>query len=256
MRCFSNQKPKLIGILGGLGPMSSVYFYELLTARTAASRDQEHIDLVISSKSTTPDRTGFILGKINENPLDVMISEARKLEAYGAEMIVIPCNTAHYFYDKLSENINVPIMNIIRETVSHLVSVGSKKVGILATDGTVQTHTYQLMCGSMGIEWAVPDVKRQGFISDIIYRDVKSGGDPDMEKFNEAADSLFDAGCDHIILGCTELSLLKKFIPEKSRALTVDSLEVLAFRTISACGKKPTGFPDDFYSYSYEWGID
>lgn len=244
-----DKKPELVGILGGLGPMSSVYFYELLTSHTEASCDQEHIDLVISSKATTPDRTGFILGKINENPLDVMISEAKKLQKYGAEMIVIPCNTAHYFYDKLSENIDIPIMNIIRETVSHLVSVKSKKAGILATEGTVQTHTYQLMCESMGLNWAVPDEKRQKYITDIIYGDVKSGRTPDMKKFGEAADSLFDMGCDHIILGCTELSLLKKFITEKKeKSKFVDSLEVLAFRTISVCGKKPIGFPDDFYS--------
>ena len=77
-------KSKLLGILGGLGPMSTVYFYELLTALTDAKCDQEHIDMVISSRATTPDRTAYILGKSDENPLDVMIPEAKKLVAYGA----------------------------------------------------------------------------------------------------------------------------------------------------------------------------
>jgi len=248
----SNDVPKLVGVLGGLGPMSSVYFYNLLTSRTEAARDQDHIDMIISSRATTPDRTGFILGRISENPLSVMIEESNKMIHFGADLIVIPCNTAHYFYDKLSESVSVPIMNIIRETVSHLAGVKSKKVGILATEGTVSTHTYQIMCDSMNLDCAVPDERRQKFITDIIYGDIKSGGAPDMDKFNEAANSLFADGCDHIVLGCTELSLLKEFIPAATKDRFVDSLEILAFRTICRCKKTPIGFPANFSPPSAE----
>jgi aspartate racemase len=243
----NHSTPSLVGVLGGLGPASSVYFYNLLTSRTKAERDQDHIDMIISSRATTPDRTGFILGKISENPLNVMIEESNKMISYGADLIVIPCNTAHYFYDKLSESVAVPIMNIIRETVAHLAAIRSKKVGILATEGTVSTHTYQLMCDSFGLDWVTPDEKHQRYITDIIYGDIKSGGVPDMEKFTEAADSLFASGCDHVILGCTELSLLKEFIPAEMKNRFVDSLEILAFRTICRCKKTAIGFPDDFY---------
>lgn len=93
--------PELIGILGGLGPMSSAYLYELITSRTAASSDQEHIDMIISSHASTPDRTAFITGKSGESPLPTMISDARRLEAYGADAIVIACNTAHYFIEEV-----------------------------------------------------------------------------------------------------------------------------------------------------------
>ena len=89
-----NEKQPLLGILGGLGPMSTVYFYELLTAHTKASSDADHIDMLISSRATTPDRTAFILGRSKEDPLPVMIEEALRLERAGASLLVIPCNTA------------------------------------------------------------------------------------------------------------------------------------------------------------------
>ena len=130
-------KSKLLGILGGLGPMSTVYFYELLTALTDAKCDQEHIDMVISSRATTPDRTAYILGKSDENPLDVMIPEAKKLVAYGAEVIAIPCNTAHYFYDRLAAEIDVPILNIIEESVKRIGEVGVASYGLAESVGVV-----------------------------------------------------------------------------------------------------------------------
>ena len=81
-----NEKQPLLGILGGLGPMSTVYFYELLTAHTKASSDADHIDMLISSRATTPDRTAFILGRSKEDPLPVMIEEALRLERAGADL--------------------------------------------------------------------------------------------------------------------------------------------------------------------------
>ena len=93
----------LLGILGGLGPMSTFYFCELLTAHTLAKSDADHVDMLISSRASTPDRTAYILGNSLESPLPVMLEEARRLAAAGADLIVIPCNTAHYFYDGLAE---------------------------------------------------------------------------------------------------------------------------------------------------------
>ena len=132
-------KQPLLGILGGLGPMSSVYFYELLTAHTKASSDGDHIDLLISSRASTPDRTAFILGNSSSDPLPVMIEEAKRLERAGADLLVIPCNTAHYFYDGLKESCQIPILNIIEETVAHLYRNKIQKFGLLATAGTVES---------------------------------------------------------------------------------------------------------------------
>ena len=106
-----------LGVLGGLGPMSGVLFCQILTAHTKASTDREHLNFLLSSRADTPDRTDFILGASNLDPAPVMIEEVNKLVNAGADIIAIPCNTAHYFYEQIAQNCDVPIINIIKETV-------------------------------------------------------------------------------------------------------------------------------------------
>ena len=95
------QQHPVLGILGGLGPMSTVYFYQMLTEHTPAQCDQDHLDIVISSRATTPDRTAYILGESEDDPFAQMERDAEMLVQYGATLLAIPCNTAHYFYDRL-----------------------------------------------------------------------------------------------------------------------------------------------------------
>lgn len=231
-----NKNEKLLGILGGLGPMSTAYFYELVTSLTKAKRDQDHIDIVISSRATTADRTAFITGESAQDPLDKMIPDAKRLVQFGADVIAIPCNTAHYFYDRLAAQVDVPILNIIEESVKALKAQGVNRFGLLATDGTVNSSTYQKYCERHGIECVVPDEKNQARIMDIIYSEIKCGKPVDMESFYAAAYSLRERGCERLILGCTELSLIKK--NENLGEFYVDSLECLAISTIKFCGKK------------------
>ena len=231
---------KTLGILGGLGPMATVYFYEMLTEHTEVSCDQDHINILISSRADTPDRTDFILGRSKNNPLPVMIGEARRLVAAGADVIVLPCNTAHYFYDELSRATGVPIINIITETVSHCVGCGMKKIGLLATEGTVRSEAYGSVCQRLGIGITYPCEASQRLINEIIYDEIKQGKAPDMEKFGRVAYELREQDCDTLVLGYTELSLLKKS-GHLGRYYT-DSLEVLASVTIRSCGKTPIGF--------------
>ncbi|MEG1698296.1 MAG: amino acid racemase [Oscillospiraceae bacterium] len=237
---MTDKTPKVLGILGGLGPMATVYFYEMLTRHTKVSCDQEHIDVIINSRATTPDRTSFILGKSTENPFDIMAKDAERLVTFGADILAIPCNTAHYFYKRLDECVSVPILNMLRETVLAAKESGAEKVGILATSGTILTETYQRECAQQGIAFAVPSSDMQEDIMNIIYNQIKKGERADMQSFNRVADALKKEGCDKIILGCTELSLIKK--DEHLDSLYLDSLEVLAKTAILAFGKTPTGF--------------
>ncbi|MBP3292681.1 MAG: amino acid racemase, partial [Clostridia bacterium] len=175
----TTEKRQILGILGGLGPMASAYFYELITEHTAASCDQDHIDIILSSRATTPDRTDYIVGRSDKNPLPDMIADAQSLERYGATAIVIPCNTAHYFIDAVRDSVNVPMPSIITETVLHLKRNGFRKPIILATAGTISTNTYQRELEANGMDWAVPDEAGQREVMDIIYGKVKSGVIPD-----------------------------------------------------------------------------
>lgn len=239
---------KTLGILGGLGPMSSVYFYEMLTSHTDALTDQEHLNILISSRADTPDRTDFILGKSSDNPLPVMKSEIAKLVGAGADVIAIPCNTAHCFYEGISADSPVPIINIVRQTAIFCNRMGIRRVGILATEGTVASGSYSEIFCMAGIDCVVPDKDGQKIISDIIYGQIKKGIAPDMEGFMQVSESLMARGCERLVLGCTELSLLKRSGALDSQ-IYVDSLEVLAYSSIKACGKTPVGFDADLMSF-------
>ena len=235
----ASQDGRVLGILGGLGPMATAYFYELVITHTRAETDQQHIDMVISSKATTPDRTAFILGESPDDPFVVMESEAKRLVTFGADVIAIPCNTAHYFYARLNEVIPVPVLNMVRLTVEKAAALGCGKVGVLATTGTVATRTYQLECERQGLACAVPDEAGQRQVMRVIYEDIKGGKPPRMELFCEAADALFAQGCQLLVLGCTELSLLKRNGLLDGRYL--DSMDALTEAAILACGKTPIG---------------
>lgn len=241
-----NKQKKTLGILGGLGPMSSVYFYKLITEHTKANCDQEHIDVVLISGASIPDRTEFITGKSKVSPLPAMKAGIHKLSTAGAEIIAVPCNTAHYFYSELKKDSPVPVLNIIEETVKQAKKTGAKKLGIMATDGTVKAGSYQKVCDEHGIAYAIPCAESQAVLMDIIYNSVKCAKTPDMEKFRKVARELNGAGCDILVLGCTELSLLcaAKICPEYR---FLDSLLVLAKVSVENCGALPCGF-DEIYN--------
>ena len=164
---------QVLGILGGLGPAASCYLYQMLIDHTPASCDQDHIDIVISSRASTPDRTAFIMGKSKDDPFAVMEQDGFSLVHYGATVLAIPCNTAHYFYDRLAEALPVPVLNMPRLTVADAKAAGCTKLGILATDGTLAAETYQLACQAQDIDWAVPSEEHQQEVMSVIYDDIK-----------------------------------------------------------------------------------
>ena len=233
---------KTLGILGGLGPMSSAYFYEMLTEHTAAATDQEHLDIVVSSRATTPDRTDYILDHSAPDPFAVMSEEMKKLEAYGADVIAIPCNTAHFFYDRLVACVRVPVLNMVDSTVAVCAARGVKKLGVMATSGTVKAGIYTDVCRRRGIEPVAPSDAAQDAVTRIIYDQIKSGRPAQMADVEIVAHDLFGRGCDAAVLACTELSVAKKQLSLDGRY--IDALEVLALSAIEACGKKSVGFED------------
>ena len=236
-----------MGVLGGLGPMSTFYFCELLTAHTLARRDSDHVDMLVSSRASTPDRTAYILGSSLESPLPCMIEEALRLERAGAGLIVIPCNTAHFFYDELAKVVQIPVLNIISETVKFLAHKGIRRMGLLATEGTVRSRSYHRLCEAAGIDCITPTDEEQDEVSSMIYEAVKQNRSPDFSSFFRISSSLLDRGCECLVLGCTELSLLKK--EGLTQPWYVDSLEVLAIRTLRLCGKTPVGFSEDLMAW-------
>ena len=228
-----------LGVLGGLGPLATVYFADMVVKLTDAKCDQEHISMVILNHPSIPDRTDYILDNSKPDPLPVMIADAKRLEGAGADFIVIPCNTAHYFYDRIQDNINIPMLNIIDETVSYAKNTvdNLKTLGILATKGTLSALSYQRVCQKYGIGCLTPDEEDSRLLMHIIYDGVKAGGEVDFDAFESLIDRMKNNGCEAVILGCTELSVIH-WDHKMERADVIDSMQTLARASILKCGKK------------------
>ncbi len=222
-----------LGVIGGLGPIATAYFLELIIKMTNASWDQDHIDMIIYNYPSIPDRTKYIIGESNDSPIEPIINIGKRLCAEGMDYIAMPCITAHYFYEEISNNLDIPIINIISETVEYLKKMGITKVGIMATDGTMQTKMFQKELNDNNMISIIPDDECQKHIMSIIYDNVKANIDVDMDRFNRVSKMLKDNGAEVIILGCTELSLIKR--DKNIGAGYIDAMEVLAMRSIELC---------------------
>lgn len=226
-----------LGVIGGLGPMATAYFMQLVIKMTDAKTDQEHLEMIIYNCPTIPDRTEYILGKSQDSPLPRMIEVGKKLKEQNADYIAIPCITAHYFHKELEEGIGVNIIHGIRETAGILKDAGAKRVGVLATDGTISSKIFQAEIEKLGMEVVIPRLDMQKKVMSLIYEDVKKGKNPDIESFFEIKKYLVESEkADAIVLGCTELSVIKRDYDLGEGIL--DAMEVLASKAVKLCGKE------------------
>ena len=192
---------KKLGILGGLGPMATAYFFQLIIEMTQAGTDQEHIESIIYNCPSIPDRTQFILGKSSRSPLPSMIEIGQKLACEGVSVIAVPCITAHYFHKELTNAISVPVIHGIVETASYLKQKNIKKAGIMATNGTVQTMLFSKEFEKKGIECIYPSTVCQSYVMELIYNNIKAGLTAEMDKFYAVSRELTSFGAEVILLG-------------------------------------------------------
>lgn len=224
---------KTLGVIGGLGPMATAYFMQLLTQMSDAQSDQEHMEILLYSKPSIPDRTKYIIGTSEENPVSDMIMAGKKLKEMGADILAIPCITAHYFHKQLEDGIGLPVIHAIEETMICLEEKKVTQVGILATDGTIQSGLFQNALMQHGIWPILPEIESQKQVMEIIYRQIKAGKSVDMESFSQISDKLSEQGAQIILLACTELSLIKRDYDLPAGYL--DVMEVLARKAVQSC---------------------
>lgn len=228
-------KKKILGVLGGLGPAASARFYSLLTRFTDAKCDQEHINVIMFSIASTPDRTAFIRNKTAKDPSLTLKRYIKMLDDIGVDIVAIPCNTAEYFYDELQKITSVPIIKTSFEAVMFAFNNGAKKLGIMATEGTIKSRIYQNICEKLNLKYEIPSNSSQIILNDMIYKKIKRSISPPISDFLNIADELYLKGCDSIILGCTELSLIPYSNTYKKYNF-IDSLIILAIRSVELCG--------------------
>jgi aspartate racemase len=241
---------RLVGVLGGVGPLATVLFMERVVRLTEAARDQDHVDMVVLQHATVPDRTAFVLGRSPDDPGPVLAADARRLAGAGVGFLVLPCNTAHAFAGAIVAATSVPLLSAVDATVSAVLSrdawtgrlSGSRPeaVGLLATEGTIASGVYLDAFGAHGIKTLVPDVAGQATVTSLIYDGVKAGRGGDLTALDDVVANLRSRGAGAIVLGCTELSVAAEATPPDllPDVVLVDSLDELARATVLRAGRR------------------
>lgn len=230
-------KQKTIGIIGGMGPMATADLFAKLIQMTDAACDAEHIHILIDNNPKTPDRTDAILCG-TESPLPYLIRSADRLQTAGADFLLIPCITSHYFMQELTDRIGIPVMSMIEETAKYLQSCNIKRVVVLATDGTCKTGVFDKVFEKYSIAICYPCDKAQAALMDVIYKGVKAGSTTwDMTDLNAEISRLLDVGAEAVVLGCTELPLAAKMYGIVGKL--IDPTDILARAAILYAGYRP-----------------
>lgn len=232
---------KVIGVLGGMGPEATVSFYKELVTHTLARKDQEHLRLFIDSNPKIPDRT-LAISQGGESPVPAMVVSASALERAGADFIVIPCVSAHFFVDELERNIKLPILSIVRAVADYIAAhhPGIERIGLMATNGTIQGGFFQEQLSRGGIETLTPAGNDQCLVMSAIY-DVKATQcrrtrEEIAEDVHTVASRLITRGAQGIIAACTEIPLVLE--TEKLPVPAFNPLIILAKAAIEAAGGK------------------
>ncbi|MBQ8858072.1 MAG: amino acid racemase [Lachnospiraceae bacterium] len=224
---------KTVGIIGGMGPAATAMLFQKLIDYTEAENDAGHMHIVIDNNPGIPDRTTAIL-KGEDTPAKYIVESGKNLEMCGARLLLIPCNTSHYFYDEIQAQLNVTVVNMIAETAKVCLEKGYTKVGVLATTGTCKTHTYDRELKKFGIETVYPNENGQKKVMEIIYDQVKAGKKIDASIIDQTLKEMATEGAQCFILGCTELPFAIKNGDFGYHFL--DSLDILARRAVELAG--------------------
>ena len=231
-------EPLPVGVIGGVGPLATAYFLQLVVHLTKAERDQDHLDMVVLNHASIPDRTAYILDSSAPDPGPVLAADAQRLERFGVSFLVMPCNTAHYFTQQVLDAVAVPLLSIIDTAVDASIerASGLADVGLLATAGTIVSEVYLEAFRKRGVQLIVPDDDDQTIVNRVIYEQVKAGEPVDIAALRGVAEHLVVRGARVVLLGCTELSVVAQDFDLLAEPLYIDAMDQLARATIRAAG--------------------
>jgi aspartate racemase len=226
---------RTIGILGGMGPAATADFYARIVARHGALRDQDHPPCIMYSATQVPDRTAFLL-EGGADPTAELVAAVGLLEAAGADFIAMPCNSAHAFLPQIREAVAVPVLDMISLSTAAVSRVvpQARRIGILATTGTVDSKLYEPPLRALGLEAVYPQKAEQAEVMTAI-KAIKGGELPlagaSDPRLVAAAAHLNDREVDCIIMACTEVPLA--LMSAHSPVVAIDGNEVLADTSVA-----------------------
>jgi aspartate racemase len=233
---------KTIGILGGMGPEATLDLFGKIIANTPAARDQDHLRVVIDSNPKVPDRTAAIL-KGGESPVPAMQVGIAALKRAGADFVVIPCVSAHFFFDQLQREAGLPILSMFEVTAGHIRQHHPhiRRVGMLATTGTLQGGRFREKLELAGIETLTPAEADQKRVMAAIYEIKGAPGARERvaigAEIRAIAGRLIQRGAQGVVAGCTEIPLVLK--PGDLDVPVFDTLLLLGRAAIAAAGRTP-----------------
>ncbi|HPI37481.1 MAG TPA: amino acid racemase [Ignavibacteriaceae bacterium] len=222
----------LVGILGGMGTFSGLYFQNLffeVCTKNGASGDQNYPEWVYLNASLAPDRTAAI-NKKGDSPVPYLVSQLKKMESIGVEIVVVTCNTAHAFFKEIKQEVSLPWIHLPYETVIEVMKKQIKSIGIVGTEGTRYSGIYRNALQKAGVEVIEPDEESQKLLMSAIYDEefgIKHTGSVPSEKAKVLIKGVInEMKVSSVLSGCTELSLA--FSSMNSNLQLFDPMEIAA----------------------------
>ena len=219
---------KILGIIGGMGPAATIDLYKKIVEQTPAEKDQDHIHVIIDSYPQIEDRTSYILHG-GKSPAPKLIESAKRLEAAGADALIMPCNTAHYFAKDIEKAVYIPLIHIVKCSAEAIKKKYPyvRKIGLIATTGTIKAGVYGDILKNYDLETITLNEELENNIMDCIYKGVKAGKTEEYSKlFQKCVDDIASLGAELLIAGCTEIPLLMPYI--KTNLPVIDATYELA----------------------------
>jgi aspartate racemase len=225
---------KVVGIIGGMGPEATVEFMRRVIAKTPAHDDRDHLRMLVDNNPKIPSRIAALIEGTGEDPSPVLCEMARGLEAQGADFLVVPCNTAHYYLGTIARNVRIPVLDMVGLSVQKLLADGAnpRRIGMLASPAVRLVGLYDKVMERAGLSLIFPNRQHESELLAII-KAVKAGqlNDGHRRDYAKIARALGQDGADAFLIACTELSVIGP--PDGIGSPVFDTLDVLVEETIA-----------------------
>jgi aspartate racemase len=220
---------KTVGVIGGMGPQATVDFLQRLVAGTPARDDADHLHVLVDNNPKIPSRIATLIDGTGEDPAPTLCRMAQGLEGQGADFLVMPCNTAHYYLPAIARAVRIPVLDMVQLAIGKFAG-GPKRIGLLASPAVRRVGLYKTRMEQARLEAIFPDASHEEKLLAVI-KAVKAGqqGREQQQDYAAVAQHLRASGAEALLVACTELSVLP---PLQTDCTMVDALDVLVEATI------------------------